>query len=69
MNTADFRHLSSDRKIELVFELWDEIADSSAPVELSESVKMEIDQRCAELDADPSIAIDQRELWRRVNER
>lgn len=69
MNASDFRHLTADLKIELVFELWDQIADSSAPIELPESVKNEIDRRCDELDADPSIAINQKELWRRVNER
>ncbi len=67
MNTTDFHKLPADRKIELVFQLWDEIADSDTPIELSESVKAEMDQRCAELDADPSVAIDQDELWRRVN--
>lgn len=67
MNTTDLHNLPADRKIELVFQLWDEIVDSDTPIELSESVKAEMDRRCGELDADPSIAIDQEELWRRVN--
>lgn len=69
MNFTDCHKLPADRKIELVFQLWDEIADSTLPIELSESVKTEIDRRCAELDANPSLAIDQEELWRRVNGR
>ena len=67
MNTTDLHNLPADRKIELVFQLWDEIVDSDTPIELSESVKAEMDRRCAELDAEPSLAIDQEELWRRVN--
>ena len=42
MNTTDLHKLPADRKIELVFQLWDEIADSGTPIELSESVKTEM---------------------------
>ena len=34
---------------------------------LSDSVKAEMDKRCAELDSDPTSAIDEDEMWRRVN--
>ena len=69
MDTSNLQNLPTDQKIELVFQLWDEIADSDAPIVLTDSVKKEIDRRCAELDADPSIAIDEDEMWRRVNEK
>jgi len=69
MDTSNLHNLPTDQKIELVFRLWDEIADSDTPIVLSGSVKTEIDRRCAELDADPSIAIDEDEMWRRVNEK
>ena len=69
MDTSNFQKLPTNQKIELVFQLWDEIADSNEPVVLSDSVKAEMDRRCAELDADPSLAIDEDEMWRRVNQK
>lgn len=69
MDTSSLHNLSTDQKIELAFRLWDEIAASDTPVVLPDRVKAEIDTRCAELDADPSIAIDEVEMWRRVNEK
>lgn len=69
MDTSNFHNLSTDQQIELVFQLWDEIAESDSPIVLSDSVKAEMDWRCSELDADPSIAIDEDEMWRRVNEK
>jgi putative addiction module component (TIGR02574 family) len=68
MDTTNLQNLPADQKIELVYQLWDEIAASEAPMNLSKSVIAEIDKRCAELDADPSIAIGEAEMWRRVNE-
>ena len=69
MDTSNIHNLPTDQKIELVFRLWDEIAASDTPIVVSDRVKTEIDTRCAELDADPSIAIDEVEMWRRVNEK
>ena len=69
MDTSNFQNLPTDQKIELVFQLWDQIAASNEPVVLSDSVKAEMDRRCAELDADPSSAISEDEMWRRVNQR
>ena len=67
MDTPNYQNLPTDQKIKLVFQLWDEIADSGEPVVLSDSVKAEMDKRCAELDSDPTSAIDEDEMWRRVN--
>ncbi len=39
------------------------------PIVLLDSVISEIERRCAEYEADPSIAIDEDEMWRRVNEK
>ena len=69
MDTSNLHNMPTDQKIELVFQLWDQIADSDSPIVLSDSVIAEMDRRCAELDADPSIAISEDEMWRRVNER
>lgn len=68
MDISNLQNLPADKKIELVYQLWDQIAASDAPINLSKSVIAEVDKRCAELDADPSIAIDEAEMWRRVNE-
>lgn len=67
MDTSELHNLPVSQKLKIVFELWDDIADSKEPIVLSESVKNEIDRRCSEYDADPSIAIDEDEMWRRVN--
>jgi len=69
MDTSNLHNMPTDQKIELVFQLWDQIVDSDSPIVLSDSVIAEMDRRCAELDADPSIAISEDEMWRRVNER
>ena len=69
MDTSNLQNMPTDQKIELVFQLWDQIVDSDSPIVLSDSVIAEMDRRCAELDADPSIAISEDEMWRRVNER
>ena len=69
MDTSNLYNMPTDQKIELVFQLWDQIADSDSPIVLSDSVIAEMDRRCAELDADPSLAISEEEMWRRVNER
>ena len=69
MDTSNLHDLTTQQKIELVFQLWDEIADSGVPIALSDSIKAEINRRCAELDADPSIAIDENEMWRRVSKK
>lgn len=68
MDTSSLQSLPTDQKIKLVFEIWDEIAASDAPIVLSDNVISEIDRRCSELDAAPSLAIDEDEMWRRVNE-
>ena len=54
-------------KLKLVEKLWDEIAASNEPIVLSPDVLSEIAQRSDEVDADPSILIDDDEMWRRVD--
>ena len=67
MDTSELHNLPTEQKLKIVMDLWDDIASSSEPIELSEGVVSEIDRRCAEHDADPSITIDEDEMWRRVN--
>jgi putative addiction module component (TIGR02574 family) len=44
-------------RIRLVQEVWDRLADQGHPLELSETVKNEIDQRLAAHAANPNAAI------------
>ena len=68
MPTRDLHKLPADKKLKILFELWDDIASSKETIALPDCVKSEIDRRCAEHEADPSIAIDEDEMWRRVDE-
>ncbi len=60
------RDLPPDQKLALVTELWDDLA-SSAPLTLPVEELAEMRRRRDEMLADPKIAIDSDELWRRVD--
>ena len=68
MDISKLQMLPVDQKIEIIGQLWDDIDDSNAPISISPAVIAEIDRRRAELAANPAIAIDRDEMWRRVNE-
>jgi putative addiction module component (TIGR02574 family) len=59
--------LSMTEKLRLVTALWDEIASSSEPIVVPEDILKEASRRAAEIAQDPSIAVDDAELWRRVD--
>lgn len=63
------RRLPPAEKLQIVEELWDDIAASGEPPPMTDVQRAEVSRRVAELDADPSIAIDEDELWRRVEQR
>lgn len=67
MHISNVTNLPVSEKIKLVIQLWDEIAASSEPIELSPEVLDEIGRRAEEATADPSILIDEDEMWRRVD--
>jgi putative addiction module component (TIGR02574 family) len=52
---------------QIIFELWDALASNHAPIELPDEVIAEAHRRCDELLADPEKAIDDEEMWRRVD--
>ncbi len=60
------RALPPDQKLALVTELWDDLA-ASAPLTLPPEEMAEMQRRRDEMLANPDIAIDRDELWRRVN--
>lgn len=60
------RALLPDQKLALVTELWDDLA-ASAPLTLPPEEMEEMQRRRDEMNANPGIAIDRDELWRRVD--
>ena len=67
MDISDLTNLPVSEKLKLVTKLWDEIAASNEPIVLPPEVLSEISRRAAEVDANPSILIDEDEMWRRVD--
>ena len=67
MNTPDLSGLPVSEKLRIVTQLWNDIASSPGPITVPPEVVREASRRSAELDSDPSIAIDDDELWRRVD--
>ena len=59
--------LSMTEKLRLVTALWDDIASSSEPIVVPDDILEEASSRSAEIAQDQSIAIDDTELWRRVD--
>lgn len=60
------RTLPPDEKLAIVTQLWNDLA-ASAPLALPPDEFAEMQRRRDELLADPSIAIDAEEVWRRVD--
>ena len=67
IDLSSLKHLPAADKLRIVTELWNDIAASSEPVAIPEEILQETSRRSAEVKADPSIAIDEKELWRRVD--
>ena len=61
---TQFRELSSDEKIRLVQELWDEIAEEVSRMPLSESQRRLLDERLADEERNP----DDVEPWAKAKE-
>jgi putative addiction module component (TIGR02574 family) len=60
------RQLPVAEKLRVVEELWDDIAASTERFPLPSWHRVEVERRPAELEANPSLALDREELWRRV---
>jgi putative addiction module component (TIGR02574 family) len=67
INLTALKNLSIAEKFELIELLWRDIESSNEPVPLNPKILAEANRRAAELRADPSIAIDREEMWRRVD--
>lgn len=68
IDLTDLHNLPVSEKLRIVEALWDDIGASDEPIVLHAWQRDESQRRAAEMKADPSIAIDRDELWRRVNE-
>lgn len=67
MDTANINSLSVSEKLRLVTQLWDDIAASGEELFVPPDIVAETQRRSEEIRANPSIAIDDDTLWRRVN--
>lgn len=61
------RALPLAERLQIVGQIWDDIASSPEPLTLDQAETSEIKRRLDEYRKDPSIAIDQEEFWRRVD--
>jgi putative addiction module component (TIGR02574 family) len=64
---SSLRGLPMADKLRIVTQLWDDIAASDDPIVVPPTVLQEASRRSEELKSDPSIGIDDDELWRRVD--
>ena len=73
MNTTsiltEIGKLPVDDQVVLVQRIWDRIADSDTPLELTDAQKAELNRRSAELDANPDMAIPWEEVKRSLEQR
>ena len=67
IDLTDLHNLPVSEKLFIVEALWDDIGASGEPIVLQPWQRDEAQRRSSEMKADPSIAIDRAELWRRVN--
>ncbi len=68
MDTTILHQLPNDEKLKIIFELWDDLAASNASLQLPEEVIEEAQRRRNELIENPEMAIDDEEMWRRVDD-
>jgi len=67
IDISNLRDLPVADKLRIVTQLWDDIAASTEPIVVPPDVLREASRRSVELKADPSLGIDDDELWRRVD--
>jgi len=69
MKELGIDRLSLPDLITLVQEIWDSIAANPESVPLTESLKLELDRRLADLDANPKDVLTWKEIKARIRER
>lgn len=63
------RQLPLAEKLHVVEVLWDDIAASTEDFPLPEWLRIEVEQRVAEHEKDPTATLTREELWQRVDEK
>ncbi len=61
------RALPVAERLQIVGQIWRDIASSSEPITLKDEELAEIERRIEAYNRDASIAIDEEELWRRMD--
>ena len=67
IDISSLKELPAADKLRIVTELWNDIVATNEPMIVPDEILRETSRRSAELKEDPSIAIDAKELWRRVD--
>lgn len=67
IDMSELHKLPVVEKLRIIEELWESISTSSEPIVVPPAVIDEASRRSEELFADPTISIDDDELWRRVD--
>lgn len=67
VDLSELKNLPVSDKLRIVELLWDDIGASNEPIALHRWQFDEATRRSEELKSNPSMAIDQEELWRRVD--
>lgn len=67
IDLSSLRQLPVEDKLRVVTELWDDIAQSPRSVVVPPDLLSEAARRSDEVCVDPTIAIDDHELWQRVD--
>lgn len=67
IDISELHKLTTAEKLRIVEALWNDIAASDEPIVVPPDVIREASRRSDELHSDPSIAIDDDELWRRID--
>ena len=63
------RNLSPNEKLQVVTDLWNQLANEEIQFTLPPEELAEMDRRREQMTQDPTIAITADEVWRRVNGR
>ena len=69
MNSTSVFDLSKSEKLQLVEDLWDDLAASSEDVPVQEWQKIELDRRKANLQSQPSTGISWEDVKRNIRNR
>lgn len=68
VRASDFVNLPTDEKLQLVTELWDQIAAHRDTPVLPDWVHAEAGRRFEKMDLDPGSCLSEDEMWRQIDD-